>query len=115
MLQFKTHVDFNLGRKPIDDGREKKRRRVQRACDMCRVKRGTSGFTSSFMKSNMYLQCDVGGLNLTAQVRELKLSGGGGKSSQRPCSSCVENNLNCTYTQVSKVRPSFPIARIYDS
>ncbi|KAJ3554892.1 hypothetical protein NM688_g2874 [Phlebia brevispora] len=39
MSQLDEASDSILGTNAVDDGREKKRRRVQRACDMCRLKR----------------------------------------------------------------------------
>ena len=119
------HPSMSSPEEDYDDGsvQNAKKRRIQRACDMCRRKKSTSSHlrarrTKSSDDPPLPPQSDVSprilslscpNANQHVRSRPIPVRPFPGDGAQMPnnrCSNCVSYRLECTYVEAAKVRPT---------
>ena len=86
-----------------------KKRRIQRACDICRRKKSMSPpvLFSSVRLIVFHLQSDVRVIHCCFEIpgfHPLSLAGDGVQMPGNRCSNCISYSLDCTYVEAAKVR-----------
>ena len=93
--------EYNDG--DTSQGLEKKRR-IQRACDMCRRKKSTCAQFSSTPMVLICIQSDVSEQCLGVEAAVIEFIGNGMQIPGNPCSNCISSRFGCTYVEAAKVR-----------
>jgi hypothetical protein len=88
-----------------------KKRRIQRACDICRRKKSTSNQTLSLIETFRYIdivylvRCQsLFTIYMPVLHLNIVITGDGVHMPGNRCSNCVSYDLDCTYVEASKVR-----------
>jgi hypothetical protein len=102
--------EYNDTENPSGSLHGSKKRRIQRACDVCRRKKSASHllefkFFSDTCNDNLVVRCEVpkdSRLNIISLISARV--GDGGQMPGNRCSNCIAYNFDCMYVEAAKVR-----------